>query len=120
MKKGLPAPGVQMQQVGSEVIEEEIGEEPVEFDHDSGGDGEPDRRKNWSGGQEFLHRCRGSEGKRGIAGQRGETVILLSASVSLPLVSSLKAASGQVAAAKVLLNARGRSIWISCIWASLR
>jgi hypothetical protein len=46
----------------------------------------------------------------GTGDQRGETVILLSASVSLPLVNSPKAARGQVAAARVLLNARGRSI----------
>ena len=42
--------------------------------------------------------------------QRGETVILLSASVSLPLLHSLKAAIGQLAAARVLLKARGTSI----------
>ena len=53
------------------------------------------------------------------SGQRGETVTLLSASVNLPLVSSPKAARGQVAAARVLLNAKGRSIWISFIAASL-
>jgi len=44
------------------------------------------------------------------ANQRGDTVILLSASVSLPLVNSPKAAKGQVAAARVLLKARGTSI----------
>ena len=52
--------------------------------------------------------------------QRGETVILLSAWVSLPLVNSPKAAKGQLAAARVLLKARGTSIWISCMVASLR
>ena len=52
-------------------------------------------------------------------GQRGETVTWLSGAVSLLLANSLKAASGQVAAARVLLNARGRSIWISFVAASL-
>jgi len=52
--------------------------------------------------------------------QRGETVIFWSASVSLPPVSSLKAASGQVAEAIVALRAIGRSIWISSMVASLR
>ena len=52
--------------------------------------------------------------------QRGDTVILLSAWVSLPLVNSPKAARGQLAAARVLLKANGTSIWISCMVASLR
>ena len=42
--------------------------------------------------------------------QRGETVILSSDSVSLPLVRAPKAARGHVAAARVLLKARERSI----------
>ncbi len=51
--------------------------------------------------------------------QRGETVILSFDSVSFLPVSSPKAARGQVAAARVLLKARGTSIWISRMVASL-
>jgi hypothetical protein len=51
--------------------------------------------------------------------QRGETVILSSASVSFLPVNSPKAARGQLAAARVLLKARGTSIWISRMVASL-
>lgn len=108
-------------------VEKKIGVEAVEFNHDAGGDGEPDRGEHRSGGEELFHgleRMAGEEmgwrsSKRpGI--QRGETVILLSASVSLPLLHSLNAAIGQLAAARVLLKARGTSIWISCMVASLR
>lgn len=42
--------------------------------------------------------------------QRGETVTLLSASTNFPPVNSRSAAKGQLAAARVLLKARGRSI----------
>jgi hypothetical protein len=39
----------------SERVKEQIGEEAVEFDHDSGRDGEPDRSKDRSGGEKFFH-----------------------------------------------------------------
>lgn len=55
----------------------------------------------------------------GAACQRGETVMRSADSVSALLVSSLKAASGQLAAAMVLLSASGTSIWISFMVASL-
>ena len=63
----------------------------------------------------FMALGKGTKGRGKARGperttQRGETVILLSTSVSLPLESSLKAAKGQVAAARVLLKARGTSI----------
>ncbi len=51
--------------------------------------------------------------------QRGETVTLASDSSRSPPLNSLKAARGQVAAARVLLKASGRSIWISFMVASL-
>lgn len=117
----------------SEGVEEQVGEETVEFDQDAGRDAKPNGGEHRSGGQEFFHdgkpkRFREAFGawhqarRPGLdlnSGQRGEIVTLLSTSVSLPLVSSPKAARGQVAAARVLLKARGRSIWISFIVASL-
>ena len=123
-------------QKDSEGGEQHIGEKVVEFDHNDGGDGEPDRRKNRSCGEELFHGF-GSRGCGGMSesiaaeasnqigvfsgvNQRGDTVILLSAWVSLPLVNSPKAARGQLAAARVLLKANGTSIWISCMVASLR
>jgi hypothetical protein len=39
----------------SKGAEEHIGEEVVEFDHDDGGEGKPDRRKNRSCGEELFH-----------------------------------------------------------------
>jgi hypothetical protein len=39
----------------SKGAEQHIGEEVVEFDHDDGGDGEPDRRKYRSCGEELFH-----------------------------------------------------------------
>jgi hypothetical protein len=42
-------------QKGSKGAEEHIGEQVVEFDHDDGGDGKPDRRKYRSCGEELLH-----------------------------------------------------------------
>ena len=36
-------------------MEEEIREETIELDHDSGGHGEPDGRKDRSGGEELFH-----------------------------------------------------------------
>ena len=105
-----------------EGMEEKIGVEAIEFDHDACRDGEPDCGEHWSGGEELFH---GEPLEVGSASwqagdQRGETVILLSDSVSLPLANSLKAAIGQLAAAMVLFSARGTSIWISCMVASLR
>ena len=61
----------------------------------------------------------GSDGGDGAEDQRGETVTLASSSVSFPLVNSPKAARGQVADAKRLLNAMLRSIWISFMAAFL-
>ncbi len=55
----------------------------------------------------------------GLGYQRGETVTLESDSTMAPLVNSLRAARGQTAAARVVLKARGRSIWISRMVASL-
>ena len=113
-------------------MEEQVREETVEFDQDAGSDAKPNGGEHRSGGQEFFHdgmpkRLRmllrpGTWPGNQLdlnSDQRGEMVTLLSASVSLPLVSSPKAARGQVAAARVLLMARGRSIWISFIVASL-
>ena len=36
-------------------MEEEIREETIELDHDSGGHREPDGRKDRSGGEELFH-----------------------------------------------------------------
>ena len=41
--------------LASQGVEEEIGEETVELDHDSGGHREPDGRKDRSGGEELFH-----------------------------------------------------------------
>ena len=41
-------------------VEEEIGEETVPLDQDAGGQGEPDRGNDGSGGEEFLHRIQGA------------------------------------------------------------
>jgi hypothetical protein len=57
----------------------------------------------WSGGK--AQRTPGP-----VVDQRGETVTLLSTSTNLPPVYSRRAARGQLAAARVLLKARGRSI----------
>jgi hypothetical protein len=43
----------------SKGAEEHIGEEVVEFDHDDGGDGEPDRRKYRSCGEKLFHGLEG-------------------------------------------------------------
>jgi hypothetical protein len=97
-------------------VEEEVGVETVELDHDPRRDGEPDGGEDRGSGEEFLHGWgigEGDDGEGADGGpqlQRGDTVTLLSDSSSLPLVYSPKAARGQVAAARVLLNARGRSI----------
>ena len=39
----------------SKRAEQHIGVEAVEFDHDSGRDGEPDRGEDRCGGEELLH-----------------------------------------------------------------
>ena len=39
----------------SERMEEKVGEEAVEFDHDAGGDGEPDRGKDRGGREKLFH-----------------------------------------------------------------
>ena len=130
MKKAATWPPMELQNRGrvlsSAREEEEVRDKAIEHNHDYGRDGEPDRGENRGRGEEFLHGRgsveRGSQrrvGWRGTQPQRGDTVTLLSDSSSLPLVYSPKAAKGQVAAARVLLNARGRSIWISFIVASL-
>jgi hypothetical protein len=36
-------------------VEEQVGVKMVEFNHDHGRNGKPDRGKNWSGGQELHH-----------------------------------------------------------------
>ena len=96
--------------VASEGVDDQIREEAEHFDGDSSGQREPDGGHDGSGGEKFLH---------GSWNQRGETVTLESDSTRAPLVNSLRAASGQTAAARVVLNARGRSIWISFMVASL-
>jgi hypothetical protein len=47
--------GSEVTATNSKRAEEHIGEEVVEFDHDDGGEGEPDRRKNRSCGEELFH-----------------------------------------------------------------
>jgi hypothetical protein len=41
--------------LASQGVEEEIREETIELDHDSGGHREPDGRKDRSGGEELFH-----------------------------------------------------------------
>jgi hypothetical protein len=36
-------------------VEEQVGEEAVEFDQDASGDGEPDGGENRGGGEKFFH-----------------------------------------------------------------
>ena len=54
----------------SKGTEKKIREEAVEFDHDAGGDGEPDRGKHRSGGEELFHGL-GGWGWRNGAGAVG-------------------------------------------------
>ncbi len=89
-------------------MEEEIREKAIPLDQDSGGESEPNRGNNWCSSEEFLHREKGKEFVERI--QRGEIVTLLSLSSNLPLVSSPKAAIGQVADASTDLKARETSI----------
>jgi hypothetical protein len=37
------------------LVEQHIREEVIEPDHDDGGEREPDRGEDWSGGEELLH-----------------------------------------------------------------
>jgi hypothetical protein len=39
----------------SEGVEEQVGEEAIELNHDASGDGEPDGSENRGGGEEFFH-----------------------------------------------------------------
>lgn len=96
----------------SEGVEQQIREETVEFDHDSGGEEEPDRRKDGCRGEKFFHDLELVMTLTRSCGetQRGDTVMRSSDSVRALPVSSLKAASGQLAAAMVLFRARGTSI----------
>ena len=57
MKKGDPWVALEdwMADSASERVEQEIGEEPVELDHDPGGDAEPDGGEHRGGGEELLH-----------------------------------------------------------------
>jgi hypothetical protein len=36
-------------------MEQQIGEKPIELDHDSGSDSEPDRGEHRGGGEELFH-----------------------------------------------------------------
>lgn len=49
-----------------EGVEQQIGIEAIEFDHDPGGDGEPDRCEDRGGGEEFFH----GDGWRPVNGGR--------------------------------------------------
>jgi hypothetical protein len=56
-----------MEACGSKGMEQKIRKEAVEFDHDSGSKGEPDRGKNGGGGKEFFHE-RAPSGEQGNGG----------------------------------------------------
>jgi hypothetical protein len=45
----------QMNTADLEGMKQEIGVETIELNHDSCRDGEPNRRKHWSGGEKFFH-----------------------------------------------------------------
>ena len=89
-------------------VEEEIREKAIPLDQDSGGESEPNRGNDWCSSKEFLHREKGKDFVERV--QRGEIVTLSSLSSNLPLVSSPKAATGQVADASTDLRARDTSI----------
>ena len=89
-------------------VEEEIWEKAIPLDQDSGGESEPNRGNYWCSSKEFLHREKGKDFVERV--QRGEIVTLSSLSSNLPLVSSPKAAIGQVADASTDLKARDTSI----------
>ena len=89
-------------------VEEEIREKAIPLDQDSGGESEPNRGNDWCSSKEFLHREKSKDFVERV--QRGEIVTLSSLSSNLPLVSSPKAAIGQVADANKDLKARETSI----------
>ena len=89
-------------------VEEEIREKTIPLDQDSGGESEPNRGNDWCSSKKFLHRERDKDVV--VRVQRGEMVTLSSLSSNLPLVSSPKAAIGQVADANKDLKARETSI----------
>ena len=89
-------------------MEEEIREKTIPLDQDSGGESEPNRGNDWCSSKKFLHREKDKDVLERI--QRGEMVTLSSLSSNLPLVSSPKAAIGQVADASNDLKARETSI----------
>ena len=89
-------------------VEEEIGEKAIPLNQDSGGESEPNRGDDWCCSKKFLHREKDKDVLERI--QRGEMVTLSSLSSNLPLVSSPKAAIGQVADANKDLKARDTSI----------
>ena len=89
-------------------VEEEIWEKAIPLDQDSGGESEPNRGNDWCSSKKFLHREKGKDFIERV--QRGEIVTLSSLSSNLPLVSSPKAAIGQVADASTDLKARETSI----------
>lgn len=89
-------------------VEEKIWEKAIPLDQDSGGESEPNRGNDWCSSKKFLHREK--EKDFGVRVQRGEMVTLSSLSSNLPLVSSPKAAIGQVADASTDLKARDTSI----------
>ena len=89
-------------------VEEEIWEKAIPLDQDSGGESEPNRGNDWCSSKKFLHREKGKDFIERV--QRGEIVTLSSLSSNLPLVSSPKAAIGQVADASTDLRARDTSI----------
>ena len=89
-------------------VEEEIREKAIPLNQDSCGESEPNRGDDWCCSKKFLHREKGKDVLERI--QRGEMVTLSSLSSNLPLVSSPKAAIGQVADASTDLKARDTSI----------
>lgn len=89
-------------------MEEEIREKAIPLDQDSSGESEPNRGNDWGSSKKFLHREKGKYFV--VRVQRGEMVTLSSLSSNLPLVSSPKAAIGQVADASKDLRARETSI----------
>jgi len=89
-------------------VKEKIREKAIPLNQDSGGESEPNRGDDWCCSKKFLHREKDKDVLERI--QRGEMVTLSSLSSNLPLVSSPKAAIGQVADANKDLKARDTSI----------
>jgi hypothetical protein len=42
-------------QAGLKRMKQEVGEKPIELNHDSSGEGEPDRGKDWSSSEKLFH-----------------------------------------------------------------